>query len=75
MSTSATTRSGTLAYHPELAVNNRRWYSQRCQSKGCHVSAPPHCRKDRTHVSHRAGGGDNMAAGCGEVVVGGACAS
>jgi hypothetical protein len=51
-----TTSSGTLAYRLELAVNDRRWYSRRCHSKGCHASAPPHCRKD-SHVSHRAGRG------------------
>jgi hypothetical protein len=51
------TRSGASAYHPGLAIDDRRWYSQWCQSKGCYASAPPHRRKDRTHVSHRAGGG------------------
>jgi hypothetical protein len=55
--TSATMRLGTLAYRPELAVNDRRWYSQQCQSEGCCASAPPHCRKDRAQVGHRAGGG------------------
>ena len=53
--TSATTRLGTLAYHPELAVDDRQWYSRWCQSEGRHASAPPHCRKDHAHVSHRAG--------------------
>jgi hypothetical protein len=50
-------RSGASAYHPELAVDDRRWYSRRCQSKGCCTSAPPHNRKNHTHISHRAGGG------------------
>ncbi len=55
--TSVMTRPGTLAYHPEMAVDGRQWYSQGCQSKEHCASAPPHCRKDRTHISHRAGRG------------------
>ncbi len=70
--TSATTRSGTLAYPLELAVDNRQWYSRQCQSKGRCASAPPHRRKDCTHKVIAQGGVDNMATGCGEVVVGGA---
>jgi hypothetical protein len=66
---------GALAYRPELAIDNRQWYSRWCQSKGRHASAPSHHRKDRAHISCRAGGVDNMAAGCGKVVVGRACAS
>jgi hypothetical protein len=73
--TSATTRSGASVYRPELAVDDRQWYSQRCQSKGHCVSATPHRRKDRTHVSHGREGGENMGAGCGEVVISRACAS
>ncbi len=57
VATSAMTRLGASAYRLELAVNNRQWYSQWCQSKGRHASAPPHRRKDCVRVSHRARGG------------------
>ncbi len=61
--TSATTRLGMLAYCQELAVKDRQWYNQRCQSKGRCASAPPHCRKNHAHVSHRAGWGGQHGRG------------
>ncbi len=54
---SVTTRSGALACRLKLAVNRRQRSRQLCNSKGRRTRAPPHGRKDRAHISHRAGGG------------------